>query len=220
MGRRRQVVGGRDPAPVRTEGQEPQTRNAPPPLGLTRRQIVDDDFPVLMGDSDPAAVRAEPGRRPRRASGVVDCDGAPFQVPDGHSIIRVMVRHQVAAVGAEPEDQGLPIAPRVEAVDFLIVGDAANLDRPVPEPERIAGHRAVEGDRDDTGGPADLPAARFGPQVGQRQAGDCLIAERVEPLGGQLEIAGDRRGAIEGAQAFEPLSRTPAVPSGSSLVHE
>ena len=72
----------------------------------------------------------------------------------------------------------------------------------------------------DAGGPADVPAAGLGSQVGQRQAGDCLIAEWVEPLGGQLQIAGDRHGAIEGAQAVEPLSRSPAVPSGARLVHE
>ena len=57
------------------------------------------------------------------------------------------------------------------------------------------------------GGPADDPAAGLGSQVGQGQAGDRLIAERVEPLGRQLQLAGDRRRLGQGRQAVEPLSR-------------
>ena len=110
-----------------------------------------------------------------------------------------MARRQVAAIWAETKHDGLPIAPDVEAGDLPIVGDAVNPDRPVPESKRIAGHRTVHSDRDHTGGPANLPSAGLGSQVGKRQARNCLIAERVEPLGGQLQIAGDRGGAIEGA---------------------
>ena len=52
---------------------------------------------------------------------------------------------QVAAVGAEAEDEDLAIAPGLEPGDLPVVGDAADLDRPIPEPECIAGHGGVEG---------------------------------------------------------------------------
>ena len=109
---------------------------------------------------------------------------------------------QVAAVGAEAEDGDLAIAPGLEAVDLRIVGDAVDLDRPVPEPQRIAGHGGIEGDQDHSRRTADDPAGR--PQVGEGHAGDGLVAEQVEAVGRQVQLPRDARSPGPG----RPGSRT------------
>ena len=103
-----------------------------------------------MGHGDPPAVRAEPGRPPRRARVVArrPCARSMSQTVRAQS--GKMRGRQVAAVGAEAEDEDVAIAPGLEAGDLLVVGDAADLDRPIPEPERIAGHGGVEGGQQDS----------------------------------------------------------------------
>ena len=51
---------------------------------------------------------------------------------------------------------------------------------------------------DDFRGPMNDPAGRL--QVGEGQAGDRLIAERVEPVGWQLQLPGDRGRLAPGRQ--------------------
>ena len=60
--------------------------------------------------------------------------------------------------------------------------------------------------------PRDDPAG--GLQVGQGQAGDRLVAEVVESLGGHPQRPGDVCRLLEGLQAFEPLPDAAAEPPG------
>ena len=88
--------------------------------------------------------------------------------------------HQVSAVGAELEGPDVAIAPGLESGDLSVVGGAANLDRPVSEPECIAGHGGVEGGQDHARWSADDPADRL--EVGQAaNRGDRQVAEFLAP---------------------------------------
>src|SRR5262249_62128264 len=64
------------------------------------------------------------------------------------------------------------------------------------------------GNRDHSWGWSDNPAGGF--QVGQRQAGDRLIAESVELLGRQFQLAADVRRLAQDIQGLEPLPHAPA----------
>ena len=115
--------------------------------GPAGRQIVDEELAILVDHGDPAAVRAESGRPPDGAR-VVHGDGAPVDVPDRQGKAGIMRGRQVAAVGAEAEDPDVAIAAGLETGDLLVVGDAADRDRPIAEPEGVAGHGGIEGGRD------------------------------------------------------------------------
>ncbi len=99
-----------------------------------------------MGQGDPPAVRAETSWLPHEIGPAsLTADRALVDVPDRQGKSGKMGGRQVAAIGAEAEDEDLAIAPSLEVGDLRVVGDAADLDRPISEPERIAGHCGVEG---------------------------------------------------------------------------
>ena len=108
------------------------------------RQVVDDHLSILMDQGDPLAVRAEVRCSPWNRAIVVQGDRAVVNVPDRQGKSGIMGGRQVAAAGAEAEDVDLAIAPGLEACDFNVVGDAADLDRSIPESQRIASHGGVE----------------------------------------------------------------------------
>ena len=85
---------------------------------------------------DSLAVRAEPSRPIARH---VQGDRVPLDVPHRQNTDVVMRGREVAAVGAEAEDEDLMVAPDREVVDFLVVGDATDLDRAIAKPQRRSG---------------------------------------------------------------------------------
>ena len=66
-------------------------------------------------------------------------------------------------------------------------------------------------------GQGDRRARRL--QVGQHQARNRLVAERVEPLGGISAARGRSSPPPQRRQALEPLADLPAIPAGAGLGH-
>ena len=167
-----------------------------------------------MDQGDPATIRAEIRCAPKDRAFVVHGHRALIDVPDRVGSFGVIGGCQIAAIGAEAE-KGLSATLGLEPPDLPVVVDAADLNRPIPEPEGIAGHGGVEGGRDDVRGPMDHTARPL--QVGEGQAGDRLIAEQVDAVGCQIQLPRDRGRPPQGVQTGELLSDTPAEPPGLSL---
>ena len=126
-----------------------------------------------------------------------------------------MCRRQITTVGAEAEDPDIAIAACLETRDFLVVGNAADLDRPVEEPECVAGHGGIEGERERA--PRKWNVSPGGFQIGQRQAGDRFIAQRIEPLARQLQVPGNRGRLGQRVEAVESLPHLAAEPTRARL---
>src|SRR5271166_368954 len=125
---------------------------------------------------------------------------------------------QVAPVRTEAEDEELSIVSRAKSYDFQVVGDEPDLDCPVAEQERIARHGGVEGNIEGSRGPVN--SSTGGSQVGQGQAGDRLVAKRIDPPGWQLQVPGNRSRLGQSVEAAEPLSQLATMPLGACLGRE
>ena len=99
--------------------------------------------------------------------------------------------------------------------DFGIVVDAVNFDRPISEPERIAGHGGVERAQENFRRPPDDPASLS--QVGEHEASDRFISQQVEAFGWQLELPRECARPRQGVQAFKPLANATAESPGLRL---
>ena len=121
---------------------------------------------------------------------VVQDDGAALDVQNRQGTAGEMCRRQVATVGAQHEHPDVAIAAGLEAGDLVVVGDAADLDRSVKEPECVAGHGGIEGEHERALRKRDVSPGRF--QIGQCQAGDRFVAQRIESLARQVKVLDDR----------------------------
>ena len=200
-------VSHRDLAAVPAEGQILHLRRPGPAVDrLAGRHIEQANLAITTTDGDPAGVRVELGDD--HIAWLVQYGRAPVDVPDRQGTSGLVRGRQVAAVRAHAEHEDLEITTGLEVGDLLVIGHAADLDRPVAKPEGIAGHRRVKGDVRHSRGPGDVPARLL--HVRKGQTGDRLVAECVESLCGEFQLLGDCRCLLQGFQRLEPLSHVPA----------
>ena len=100
---------------------------------------------------------------------------------------------QVAAVGAEAEDDDVAIASSLEAGDLLIIGDAANRDRPIAEPQGITGHGGVEAGVDSRRGGRWMTRP-VGLTSGRAMQAMASSRSAVDLFGGNPQLAADASG--------------------------
>ncbi len=110
-----------------------QARLKPP--GLAGRKVVDQNITTWMTDRDPPAIGTE-ARGPSAPdwAWLSHRNLVLIDVPDGQGNSGTIGRRQVAAVGAEAEDEDVVIAARPEAGNFLVVGHPPNKDCSGMEP--------------------------------------------------------------------------------------